>query len=130
MIAGITFPPLLHPLDIFRAGEVVPVFLFCQPASLSRSLGCLSTLWLGAVLLLMNVAVVGKVQLVAMRTFSFACSFVHGLSFSRAEKVQQTHSAEKNQKKMNKEKKKEEKFLLYFFRRKQKKKTAFSTGRI
>jgi hypothetical protein len=72
-----SFAPLLHPQNIFRAAEVVPVGGTGQPASLAGGLAGAAAIPFGAKNLMVSVARIGCEQLVAAEALAMARLAVH-----------------------------------------------------
>jgi hypothetical protein len=71
------FSPLLHPLHILRAAEMVSVFRFTQPTLLPGSLPSLLALRNRTILLASSIRVIGHKQHLAMQTLVTARFGLH-----------------------------------------------------
>jgi hypothetical protein len=68
-------PPCLHALKVFRPAEGVSIFWTGEPASLTRGLARVATLWCRAITLSAVVAWIGLKELTAVGAFAFGDGF-------------------------------------------------------
>jgi hypothetical protein len=69
--------PLLHPLHVLRAAEMISVFGFAQPTLLPGALAGLLTLRNRTILLASSIPVIGHKQHLAMQTLATARFGLH-----------------------------------------------------
>ena len=75
--AGLKGSPLLHPLHVLRAAEMVSVFGLAQPTLLPGVLAGLLTLRNRTILLASSIPVIGHKQHLAMQTLATARFGLH-----------------------------------------------------
>ena len=69
--------PLLHPLNVLRPSEVVPVFLLHQPLPLAGRLAGLSAFGFRTVILMPGIAVVRGKEIVTVLALALSDGFCH-----------------------------------------------------
>jgi hypothetical protein len=102
------FSPLLHPLHILRAAEVVAVFRFTQPTLLPGPLASLLALRSRTILLASSIPVIGHKQHLAMQTLVTARFGLHQVEAAPLKPRRDARKREEDQprKKTEKEEKK------------------------